>query len=492
MTKFLKDLPVGSLVVDKESTYKGNPIIWKIADKNHKGYPVNTVTLISNYILCEKSFDAKEPRNGSDAIRINGNNNYKLSNILQWLNSDQTSWYKAQHSADAPPVKANVLRNPYDTESGFLTGFADDFKEAMIGTSVKSGNTNVSSKMFLPSHTEVGLAVSGASTEGVKLPIFSSDASRKATLAGSSKSLTWWSRTPGQVMDSRVWTIDDSGEMDLEAYEVYGVRPLCNLQDEVMVTDSPVNGKYEIIWNKPPTKPGSFTLPSKITSRTATTISWSKSTDPEGDPISYRLERSLDGGAFVQRYKGSLASYKDTIEEKGHTSVVYRVTAIDSNGNQSPSLTSASVPVSDNTAPIITVQSTDLGKIDSPPTINFSVSDPDEGQAVVVYVYLDGKELDTFNFIGKTNKRVTIKADLWLRLLNGKHSVKIVTEDLEGGSSSKTISFEKAVTKIGFELEKSALQGVDKMPGKGDPFYGGIYTSRGKCKDRDHKQWLGY
>ena len=223
----------------------------------------------------------------------------------------------------------------------------------------------------------------------------------------------------------------------------------------------PQNGQKDGFWyvydkklNDPPTKPERFILPTKIFFKTSTIISWSNSTDPESDPISYKLERSLDGKEFVQRYKGPLTSYEDIIEEEGHTSVVYRVTAIDSYGGESPSLASASIPVSDNIPPIINTSSTDLGKIDSPPTIKFTVKDPDKGQTGQASTYLDDKMIDRFSFVGSGSSSVKINDYDWLRLLNGKHTIKISTKDSEGASSSKAIVFEKAITNIDFELIK--------------------------------------
>lgn len=44
MAKSLSSLAVGALVKDTGTLYNGKPIIWKIADKNHAGFPANSVT----------------------------------------------------------------------------------------------------------------------------------------------------------------------------------------------------------------------------------------------------------------------------------------------------------------------------------------------------------------------------------------------------------------------------------------------------------------
>ena len=188
MAQKLSNLPVGAKVKDNLSKYNGKPIIWKIADKNHSGYPSNSVTLISDKIISIKSFDGKESRNSNSDRQSYGNNYYKHSNLLQWLNSDKNSWYTAQHGADAPPTSGNTTYNPYDSEPGFLYNFSKNFKESMLETSLKTvrhsldggGSENVVSKMFLASSTEVGLANENGIAEGSKFPIFDGDSSRKA------------------------------------------------------------------------------------------------------------------------------------------------------------------------------------------------------------------------------------------------------------------------------------------------------------------------
>ena len=489
--KRLRDLPIGALVKDEDSKYYGKPIVWKIADKDHIDYPKNSVTLISDKILCLKAFDAREASNKYKDRRSNGNNYYKYSNLLQWLNSDKENWYKAQHETDAPPSSSNVSSNynPYDTERGFLYNFSKKFKEAMMETSLKTvrvyedggGSEKVVSKVFLASTTEVGLANERVEAEGIKFPIFDNNNSRlaypsqeavyystfKSNNLNSSNPWYWWLRTPKIDYPSTMRNVKVDGSLYWETSNSAfggGVRPLCNIKDEILVKDEKINGVYEIVWNEPPNKPESFTLPEKAISRTETEISWTKSTDPENDPISYRLERSLDGGNFVERYKGSFTRYKDIIEDKGHTSVVYRVTAIDSYGNQSESLTSASLPVSDNTIPVIETSSTNLGKRTTAYSVSYKVVDPDSGQTWTVTESLDGKVLKTFDAKVGTSYTSKLSASDWQKVLNGKHILKIEVVDSEQGKDVKEISFEKDVRKLDFELGKAGLQGIDKMP----------------------------
>ena len=89
----------------------GSPIIWIVADKNHAGYPSNSVTLVTNQIIKMLCFDATEPSNGNSDRRSYGNNRYIYSNLRQWLNSPAAAgqWYTAQHSADQTPDSVSLI-----------------------------------------------------------------------------------------------------------------------------------------------------------------------------------------------------------------------------------------------------------------------------------------------------------------------------------------------------------------------------------------------
>ena len=98
-----------------------------MADKNHAGYPSNSVTLVTNQIIKMLCFDATEPSNGNSDRRGYGNNRYIYSNLRQWLNSPAAAgqWYTAQHSADQTPDSSHVWNgvNPYSGLAGFLNAF---------------------------------------------------------------------------------------------------------------------------------------------------------------------------------------------------------------------------------------------------------------------------------------------------------------------------------------------------------------------------------
>ena len=283
MPQPISNLPVGALVKDTTTKYYGSPIVWVIADKNHAGYPANSVTLLSKYILTLKCSDAKEPSNSNSDRQSNGNNRYLYSNIRQWLNSAAAAgaWYTAQHSADAPPTNANVWDgyNEYDAQAGFQNDFSANFRNALLSTSLTvvkasvdgGGTETVADKVFLLSTTEVGLADEGYA-EGSKLALFSDNTSRLAyptALCVSNSEYTstslktdspwyWWLRTPYASDAHNVRYVYSGGSLD--SYDAYyghlGVRPACNLPSSILVSDSPdTDGAYIIQWGTMPTLP---------------------------------------------------------------------------------------------------------------------------------------------------------------------------------------------------------------------------------------------
>ena len=327
MAQSLNALAVGALVKDTGTLYNGKPIIWKIADKGHTGYPSGAVTLITERIISLKCFDAIESGNSDGNRRSYGNNRWTLSNVRQWLNSQAAAgkWYSAQHGADAPPTNANVWSNynEYDAEAGFLAGFSANFIAALLTTTHTVGKATVdgggtescADKIFLATCTEVGL--SGDVTAGSKLALFSNDSSRlayptaeavsKSEYTNSSLNVNspwwWWLADAYASSSYGVRYVYSSGAMNW--YSAYGgnlgVRPLCNLSSGILVSDSPdSDGAYTIIWNRAPSKPSSIAVPSSVRGGESLSISWGASTDEDGNLSGYILERQVNGGAWAQ------------------------------------------------------------------------------------------------------------------------------------------------------------------------------------------------
>lgn len=284
MAKKLIDLPIGAKVKDVNTTYYGKPIIWQVADKHHTGYPENSITLISEKILCLKCFDAKEINNPDEKRRIFGNGRYKHSNINKWLNSSG-SWYVSQHAYDAPPTAANLYNgyNAYDNESGFLTGFSSNFKNAIKTTILTierapidgGGTETVTAQIFLASDIEVGFKYKNPIENEYRLAMFSDIESRKARLTAEAAANSrpynenaiagavygWLLRSPyfsdsNAYLAHAVSLYDHGDERACSAFDGHGdcgIRPLCNLDADIRVSNTPDSeGVYSIEWNYPP------------------------------------------------------------------------------------------------------------------------------------------------------------------------------------------------------------------------------------------------
>jgi uncharacterized repeat protein (TIGR02543 family) len=283
----LSGLPVGSLI--KFGTYKVEgsttlPIIWKVIDKNHTGYPTNSVTLLTEKIIDLRGFDAKETGN-ANAKRVDcGNNRYLSSNLRQWLNSSgaASAWWTAQNpgdgvsgtnNADATPADAGMTYSTgyYDIQ-GFLSNFSPAELANILDTTLTVARNTVTDtgatsetvvdKIFLLSNTEVGLANENGIAEGTLFSLFSSNAARIATAtpqciantlspspSASGAAWYWWLRTPIAGLSHSTCGVEIDGKFYNSAANggFCGVRPALNLASGLLVSDSTdVDGCYTV------------------------------------------------------------------------------------------------------------------------------------------------------------------------------------------------------------------------------------------------------
>lgn len=479
MAKRISELLIGSKVVDPDTKYYGKPIVWLIADKNHEGYPTNSITLISEQILCLKCFDAKEPDSLDPEICEYGNSQYSISNINLWLNSTG-NWYRTQHELDEPPSKkyVRVGHHSYENENGFLTNFSQYFKNVLITTNLKtitginaSNDTEtLNEKIFLASTTEIGGTNEKSIAEGSKLSLFSGNNSRMAYLTLEAfnnsgvknsefitidKPFFWWLRTPHPARSFLVKRIDSAGKVgESEAFNSLGIRPLCNIKNNILVSDdTDSDGAYRIEWNQPPNPPSEITVPEVIKSNKIAKISWGTALDPEGGSIGYELERKVDSNSWTRIYKGINKEFTDNIV-KGWGTVVYRVKAYDNHGAESGYTTGPTRTVTNNTDPVInTSTGSELGQKTGPFNLSYSVNDEDAGQTLTVKEYINETQKRSYTVDKGQTYNLQVTKENWQELLNGNHNLKIVVEDSEGGRAEKTFTFFKNETEIELEIK---------------------------------------
>lgn len=477
MSKALSSLAVGATIeVPVKAAFQsllGATVVFKVADKNHSGYPSNSVTLITDKIPILLAFDAIEAANSDSNRKQYGNNRYLYANLLQWLNSTAAAgtWYSAKHSADAPPTAANVWsnHNPYSDKAGFLAMLDDRFVAALLDTTVtvvKNTVTDggsyetVTAKMHLPSTTEVGLANENSIAEGVKLALFSDNTSRLAyptaqcvsnstyTNSSLNTSAAWyyWLRTPYSGSSYIVRYVYSSGALYYNnAYNGrWGVRPLCNLSSSILVSDTTnASGNYVFQWNAAPSTPSGISVPANCYSGQKIAVSWGASTDPEGDAITYILERATNNGSYAQVAATAARTFEENVPTSWNT-VKYRVKARDSVGNESAYITSSASAVIHNQPPTISGQNADLGVKREGFSYAYTVDDPD-GDIVTVVEKVDGKTLKTHTPTLGQSVNLTLAGNDFTSLTNGLHTITITATDSAGNEAVRTLTFTKAI-----------------------------------------------
>lgn len=437
------------------------------------------VGLVTERIISLKCFDAKEPSNSNSDRRNYGNNRAAVANLLQWLNSAAGAgqWYSAQHSADAPPNNANVWSNynEYEAEAGFLNGFEQDFRDALLNDTITvaksstdgGGSEQITRKVRLLTRTEVFGDTENGTAEGTKWPIFTDNNSRlayptaeavskseyKTSSLSSSQPWWWWLLTPYAGGANRVRYVVSGGGLGYSDawYGYRGVRPALFLAPDTLVSDTTdTDGAYIIQWNQPPTTPSSISHGTPRAGQSLT-ITTGGSTDPEGDAISYVWERRVDSGAYTQIGITSAKSIVDTVPSSG-TNYQVRVKAVDANGAESAYRTGNATPISYNTDPVISGSDQNLGAKTGPFTYDYTVTDSEAASQTltVTETVTNGTEtitLRTYTATSGTQNTADL-SDVWLRLLTGSHVLKIYVTDGAGGSATRLITFSRTVTRI--------------------------------------------
>ena len=116
-------------------------------------------------------------------------------------------------------------------------------------------------------------------------------------------------------------------------------------------TDSVTTATLSVVTNTAPTAPGAPVITEDtVLGGESITLTWTAATDEDDNLSGYILERSYNGGSFLQIYQGSGLTASDSITW-GWATVQYRVCAYDSYGEYSDYATGESTEVVNNTAP---------------------------------------------------------------------------------------------------------------------------------------------
>lgn len=488
MAKTLADLALGDIVIDQNAT----SMVWAVIDHNHKDFPANSTTLMltkDNTIYV--AYDAAEKTRPSNDGRYSyGNNAYDRSNIRQWLNSDAEAeqWYTPQHAWDCPPSEAYVssAKAGYDTWYGFMKAYlSENWKAALLPTVVETtlsdtdggGQVYTTDKLFLPSLTELNI---NYSTYGY-------DPREGDPFAYFQTSSTYYSTRFQKFVDGDTWTRSVPKEDNLassttrlgydvinldnisgyyetiKAYTHAKVKPCCNLPSTTLVSDSPNDsGYYSIIWNEAPDRPEIIAVEGTVFSDGITQIAWSATTDPEGETVTYVLERSDNSASYVEIYRGKDNAYADTVPESSET-VQYRVKALDEAGNESAYIETETLAVIHNKAPVIDGTTGNLGNYSGPFSYTYTVTDP-ENDTVTVVEAIDGLELRRHAVTLGAENRMEVEGAAWLRLRAGQHTLTITATDSAGSVTTLTATFTRLVDSCYMELTEDGIIECDSQP----------------------------
>jgi hypothetical protein len=374
MAKSISSLNVGDKIkygnyqVESETAL---PIIWNIADKNHTGYPANSVTLVTNKIIDLRGFDGMEAGNADSNRASYGSNRYRTSNLRQWLNSGglASAWFTAQNltdgttntnNHDASPIDANFnVTTGYATKKGFLNYFSANEQSKILPTTlITAKNTvtdggsseSVTDNIFLLSTTEVGLTNENSIAEGSLLSLFGTASNRISYLTqqaftnsrSSSKPSTvgtawyWWLRTPNSDGSGGSRRVNAAGSLNYGAAYLgdFGVRPALNLSSGILVSDTTdVDGCYTVQWDATPTISGSdANLGNETTSFTQNyTINDTDTSDTltVTEKVDSTVIRTVSNAVRNQTYTLDLSTNWSTLTLASHTATI---TVDDGNG----------------------------------------------------------------------------------------------------------------------------------------------------------------
>lgn len=274
-------------------------------------------------------------------LRLPNNGYYKDSERAQFINNTMY------------PLFGNEVKNE-------IRSVTIPFQTTLKPSGLKKGVDGLTTRLFLLSAKELNREptydshnAETFSSDGSPLAYFAAGGSILAYLNGIASDWTlrstnviympiddeWLSRPYIYIVRETGFIVFHNSSADR------GIRPALVLPDTLYISDT-----NEVTRNIPPSTPPSITVSEPVKGGKAVTISWGASTDADGNLSGYRLERSVNSGAFQRIYEGNALNFSDNITY-GWQTVAYRVRAYDSAGAVSNYATSRVYTVINNSAP---------------------------------------------------------------------------------------------------------------------------------------------
>lgn len=162
--------------------------------------------------------------------------------------------------------------------------------------------------------------------------------------------------------------------------------------------------------------------------------------------LTYSGKRLYDGAVDV--------AGADLAENTDHTLTVW---AEDDKGGKSAEVT-RKFRVIWNRPPTISGENSNLGIMEAPPSVEYSITEP-ETNPFTVTEKINGQIIRTFAGVAGRQETITIPHELWLRLEPGvQHALTIEASDDQGMTSTRTYTLTRFVDKIVFSLDFATMQ----------------------------------
>ena len=434
MAAQLGEMAVGSIVKLNEN---GSPVEFIVVQQGRPKFGNYSLAFENVTWILRKDIHSKRK------TRDDGSTGYDVSTIYPWLSNDTDGYLGLldKNIQDVIPT-VKIPYRPGNNESA-----------------VKEGENGLSCKVFLLSASEYGGSYYNMIEEGAALEYFenSNDDPSKRISYFNGEATDYYTRTPGSTQ--RAFGVGTTGSIgEFYSYTEEGIRPAFTLPQTLYVLSDGT-----ITLNPPPTAPASITVPELVKGGGDLLVSWVAASDPDGDPVSYELERKTDAADWAQIYKGEALNFTDQIT-KGWQSVQYRVRAVDSGNLSSGWTESETRTVDNNTAPAITCEhpgGSDLGEKAEPFAVNYTLTDPD-GDPLTLTETVDGQttrtETEAESGAALTAAVLNDPAE-FQKLLNGPHTLTITASDGKA-QTTHTLTFTKKVTSASVTLsEPLAVEG---------------------------------
>jgi hypothetical protein len=203
--------------------------------------------------------------------------------------------------------------------------------------------------------------------------------------------------------------------------------------------------QINVINNEAPTIPTSITVPNTVYVGIPFNVSWGASTDPDGDTITYYLERKIGNGAWTSIYNSSTILQVSQTPESSWGSVQYRVRAGDGQDYSDYKTQTSASTIVDDTPPSVSGNDGNLGELDDWPGYDYAVGDPD-GDTLTVTEKISGSLVRTFTVTSDhflDTQTFEMATERWNQLSYGDYNITIEVSDGRGGTSTRTMTFHK-------------------------------------------------